>query len=76
MSYRIVFNPKYSKWEIQLKAYFFFWVVARNEQGEILKYETLENAINFVTSVGLSKSYLEHKSIFARIPDHRYIETN
>ena len=76
MSYKIVFNPRYSKWEVKVQAFIFFWITAKSTEGEVLKYTTLDEAQQFVSSVGLLKSYAEHRSIFAKLPDHTYIETN
>lgn len=75
MSYKIVFNPRYSRWEVKVRTYIFFWAAAK-EQGEVLRYSTLDEAQQFVSSVGLLKSYAEHRSIFAKLPDYTYIETN
>ncbi len=64
MLYRIRFNPKVSKWMIELEQWQLFWAPCRNEEG-ILYFELFTDARAYVDKIGLDEAYKDRTVSFA-----------
>ena len=60
--YRIVFDPKISKFVVQLLVFGFFWKVCSAEGGVPFTFNTYSDAVSWTERVGLPEAYVKQST--------------
>ena len=78
-TYKVKFDPKLSRWVIQVRIGWLRWSPVLSKHGNIRKFKTLEEVDAYVAQVGLSHYYERHSSLLAHplltLHTQQYVET-